>query len=133
MRVDVHQHIWPEELIEALRRRRRAPRLDGWTLHLDDEPEFTVDPSTHGPALRADQAARDGVDVAGLLHLAEPAFTADAGADLGRVVGADELPAIGQEDQRVLLRLGVQMRVPMGQATSSASSAPGAANSWAQT
>jgi len=26
---DVHQHLWPEQLIEALRKRSRPPRLDG--------------------------------------------------------------------------------------------------------
>ena len=29
--VDVHRHIWPEQLLEALRRRSSPPRLRGWT------------------------------------------------------------------------------------------------------
>ena len=45
--VDLHQHLWPESFVEALRRRRTAPRLDGWTLHLDGEPPYAVDPADH--------------------------------------------------------------------------------------
>ncbi|WP_137121890.1 amidohydrolase family protein [Segeticoccus rhizosphaerae] len=51
--IDVHQHLWPEPLVEALRRRERPPRLVGWTLHLDGEPPFEVDPAAHEPAKRA--------------------------------------------------------------------------------
>ena len=31
--VDVHQHLWPEQLVDRLRARTRAPYLRGWTLH----------------------------------------------------------------------------------------------------
>jgi hypothetical protein len=48
-------------LAEELRRRSRPPRLDGWTLLTLDEPPFTVNPADHNVALRAAQAARDGV------------------------------------------------------------------------
>lgn len=51
--IDVHQHLWPAALIEALRRRTRPPRLDGWTLHLAGEPPFAVDPDAHDPDRRA--------------------------------------------------------------------------------
>jgi hypothetical protein len=51
--VDVHQHLWPPELVDALRSRTRAPRLVGWTLHLDGEPPYVVDPSAHLPHRRA--------------------------------------------------------------------------------
>ncbi|GLW06026.1 hypothetical protein Misp01_11560 [Microtetraspora sp. NBRC 13810] len=47
MSVDVHQHVWTPELLDALRRRAAAPRLDGWTLHLDGEPPYEVDPLDH--------------------------------------------------------------------------------------
>ena len=43
--VDVHQHLWPPELVDALRSRNTAPRLDGWTLHLAGEPPYDVDPT----------------------------------------------------------------------------------------
>ena len=48
-------------LAEELRRRSRPPRLDGWTLLTPGEPPFEVNPADHDIALRAAQAARDGV------------------------------------------------------------------------
>ena len=51
--IDVHQHLWPAEFIDALRARRQGPRLDGWTLHLPGEPTYAVDPAAHDVALRA--------------------------------------------------------------------------------
>jgi aminocarboxymuconate-semialdehyde decarboxylase len=50
---DVHQHLWPSELIAALRARRHGPRLDGWTLHLPGERPYEVDPAAHDVARRA--------------------------------------------------------------------------------
>jgi hypothetical protein len=61
--VDVHQHIWPAPLVEALRRRGAPPRLSGWTLELADEPAQQMDPAEHDPQLRAAQAAADGLDL----------------------------------------------------------------------
>lgn len=69
--VDVHQHLWPEPLVAALRARRRAPRLRGWTLELAGEVQYAVQPEDHVPSLRAKQAARDGVDLA-LVSLSGP-------------------------------------------------------------
>jgi 6-methylsalicylate decarboxylase len=63
MRVDVHQHLWPDSLLEALRRRRRAPRMIGWTLLLDGEPEFAVDPADHDVARRQALAFDDELDL----------------------------------------------------------------------
>lgn len=51
--IDVHQHLWPDLLVEALRRRTDPPRLDGWTLHLAGEPPFPVDPEAHDAERRA--------------------------------------------------------------------------------
>ena len=45
--IDIHQHLWPPELIDALRSRRRAPKMRGWTLILDGEPPYEVDPVDH--------------------------------------------------------------------------------------
>ncbi|MEU6133579.1 amidohydrolase [Nocardioides sp. NPDC047086] len=53
--VDVHQHLWPPALVEELRRRRQPPYLDGWVLHLDGEPPFSVDPADHDLTRRAEQ------------------------------------------------------------------------------
>ena len=63
-RIDIHQHLWPGELIEALRVRREAPRLDGWTLVLDGEPPYDVRPADHDPDQR--RAQEDGRIVLGL-------------------------------------------------------------------
>jgi hypothetical protein len=62
--VDVHQHLWPPGLIDALRERRTAPCLRGWTLELPAEADYRVDPRDHDVELRAAQAADDGVQVA---------------------------------------------------------------------
>ena len=51
--VDVHQHLWPAALVEALRRRTSPPMMRGWTLHLAGEPPFDVDPTDHDAAARA--------------------------------------------------------------------------------
>jgi 6-methylsalicylate decarboxylase len=59
---DVHQHLWGDAFIAALRGRTTAPRLDGWTLHLDGEPPSEIDPAAHDVAARAALAADDGFD-----------------------------------------------------------------------
>lgn len=70
-RVDVHQHLWPEALITALRARRTPPRLRGWMLELADEPDYLVDPDAHDLDARVQQARQDGLDVA-LVSLSSP-------------------------------------------------------------
>lgn len=45
--IDVHQHLWPAELIDQLRRRSRPPMLRGWTLYTDFEPPYEVTPVDH--------------------------------------------------------------------------------------
>jgi hypothetical protein len=62
--VDIHQHVWPDALVEELRRRSQPPRLDGWTLLTAGEPPFEVNPADHDVGRRARQAARDGVGLA---------------------------------------------------------------------
>ncbi|MET0863339.1 MAG: amidohydrolase [Nakamurella sp.] len=62
--IDIHQHLWPAELIEALRARRRPPRLDGWTLLLAGEPPYEVNPADHDPIAR--RALDEGRIVLGL-------------------------------------------------------------------
>jgi hypothetical protein len=71
LRVDIHQHLWPGELVEGLRRRTRAPRLAGWTLHLDGEADFTVDPAHHDPAVRTAEIRSEGGSLA-LVSLSGP-------------------------------------------------------------
>ena len=62
--LDVHQHLWPAPLVEALRRRSTPPRLRGWVLELDGEPDYPVEPRDHDPVARAAQTAADGVGLA---------------------------------------------------------------------
>ena len=69
--IDVHQHLWPRELIGALRARRRPPRLRGWTLELDGEPDYEVDPGDHAVEARRAQAVEDGLEIA-LVSLSSP-------------------------------------------------------------
>jgi hypothetical protein len=57
--------------VEALRRRDRSPRLDGWELHLDGEPPYAVDPADHDAAGRREVGAAAGIDLA-LLSLSSP-------------------------------------------------------------
>jgi hypothetical protein len=63
---DIHQHLWPEELLAALSRRAGAPRLvrqgGVWELSARGEPACVVDPADHDPVRRADHAAADGIE-----------------------------------------------------------------------
>jgi 6-methylsalicylate decarboxylase len=60
MPTDLHQHLWPEPFLDALRARRSAPRLDGWKLHLPGDRPYAVDPADHDPEARAELARREG-------------------------------------------------------------------------
>ena len=62
--IDVHQHLWPDELVDRLRARTRPPYLRGWTLHTDGEPPYVVDPSAHDPQARVAADREAGVGVA---------------------------------------------------------------------
>jgi hypothetical protein len=62
--IDVHQHLWPQRLIEGLRARNAPPRLRGWTLELAGEPPYEVDPGHHDPDVRRQDAAAEGLDLA---------------------------------------------------------------------
>jgi predicted TIM-barrel fold metal-dependent hydrolase len=69
--VDIHQHLWPESLIAALRARSTPPRLREWTLELAGEGEYAVDPGAHDADDRAELARSDGLDLA-LVSLSSP-------------------------------------------------------------
>ena len=71
MDVDVHQHLWPAPFVEALRERTRTPRLTGWTLHLDGEPDYEVNPQDHDIAVRQALLAADGFGL-GVVSLSSP-------------------------------------------------------------
>lgn len=50
---DIHQHLWPERLLDALRGRSEPPYLRGWILHTATEAPYAVTPADHDPARRA--------------------------------------------------------------------------------
>jgi hypothetical protein len=62
-KIDVHQHLWPAELVDALQRRSRPPRLRGWTLQLAGEGDHDTLQRTHDAADRAALALADGLDL----------------------------------------------------------------------
>jgi predicted TIM-barrel fold metal-dependent hydrolase len=61
---DVHQHLWPDELVDRLRARRRPPYLDGWRLHTRGQAPYDVDPAHHDVARRIEADQEDGVGLA---------------------------------------------------------------------
>ena len=60
---DLHQHLWPEGFIAALRARHTPPLLDGTDL-VTPEGRFTLDLADHDPGERVATLDRAGVDVA---------------------------------------------------------------------
>lgn len=58
--VDLHQHLWPEELVTALRSRSEPPYLDGWTLHSHNEPSARLVPADHDADRRCQTLVADG-------------------------------------------------------------------------
>lgn len=67
--IDVHQHLWPTALLEALRRRTAPPVLRGWMLHTAGEAPFAVRPDDHDPAVRS---ALDPATTHALVSLSSP-------------------------------------------------------------
>jgi predicted TIM-barrel fold metal-dependent hydrolase len=43
MRIDLHQHLWPDSLVEAMRKRAEPPCLDGDTVRVIHEKPFHLD------------------------------------------------------------------------------------------
>ena len=67
----MHQHLWPDELVDRLRGRSKAPYLRGWRLHTDGEPPYDVDPTHHDVATRVAADRDAGVSTA-CLSLSAP-------------------------------------------------------------
>lgn len=67
--IDVHQHLWPPALIDALRDADTDPRLTGWRLTLPGEPPYDVRPGDHD--LQARQELDSDVALA-LVSLSSP-------------------------------------------------------------
>src|ERR1700749_5095074 len=101
MKVDVHQHLLGEPLVEALARRNAAPRLiarrEGWTFRVAAEPDSILATEATDAELRRAGLEADGVDRAlGALLTAlgiEP-LPADEAALLieAHHLGLEELP-----------------------------------------
>ncbi len=64
--IDVHQHLWPPGFVEALRARREAPYLRGWTLHTAGEPPYDVDPAAHEVDKRLSRERAEGTALVAL-------------------------------------------------------------------
>ncbi len=75
IKIDIHQHLWTEPLVEALAERRELPFVrheQGLTvLFLAGERPYVIDLSAEAPASRAALVERDGIDRA-LLCLSSP-------------------------------------------------------------
>lgn len=71
MRIDCHQHLWPEAFIDALRTRTVLPRMEGWTLLLEGEAPYEVQPADHDVEARRARETREGKDQV-LLSLSSP-------------------------------------------------------------
>ncbi|MEZ0074845.1 amidohydrolase family protein [Planotetraspora sp. GP83] len=69
MSIDVHQHLWTPSFLDALRRRSEPPFLDGWTLVLDGEAPYEVNPGDHDVDARVKLSA--DLDLA-LISLSSP-------------------------------------------------------------
>jgi 6-methylsalicylate decarboxylase len=75
MKIDIHQHLWTEPLVQALAERRELPfvrREHGLTvLFLAGERPYVIDLATEAPARRAALVELDGLDRA-LLCISSP-------------------------------------------------------------
>ena len=75
MRIDVHQHLWTESLIEALARRECLPfvrRSGGLTvLHSADEHPYLIEVESEAPERRGELLRSDGLDLA-LIAISSP-------------------------------------------------------------
>jgi hypothetical protein len=75
MRIDVHQHLWSEPLVEALSARAELPfirRESGLAvLYLAEERPYVIDLAGESPARRSELVAADGLDRA-LICLSSP-------------------------------------------------------------
>jgi len=60
---DLHQHLWPEEFVAALRARTEPPRLEQSEL-ITVEGRFEIDLDENDPETRIRALDRDGLDVA---------------------------------------------------------------------
>ena len=101
MQVDVHQHIWTQQLLDALAARDAVPfvrRANGLTVvHCAGESPYVVDTATEAPVRRARLVHDDGLDIAAIA-LSSPigveALPRDEASELiaAYLVGVSTLP-----------------------------------------
>jgi hypothetical protein len=89
VQIDLHQHLWPEQLLAGLSRRREAPRMRrrgrGWVIEVPGEPDSPVRLADHDPDRRAGLVRADGLErayVALSCPLGIEALPPDAGRPL---------------------------------------------------
>ena len=88
---DLHQHLWPERFLTALRSRAAPPLLSGDEL-VTHEGRFAVDLAAHEPEARLRALDRDGIDVAVL------SLQATLGIEALDVSEGDELEEIWADE-----------------------------------
>jgi hypothetical protein len=104
---DVHQHLWPEQFVEALARRERPPRLRGGLLELADERASEVDLGAHDLDARLQLLDRCEIDVA--VVCLQPTLGLDALPEGER----DELASLWQSGVRELAGAAEGRIVPL--------------------
>ena len=96
--IDLHQHLWPEPLLELLRRRTRAPYLRGWTLHTDGEPAYDVVAADHDVDRRIARDVDAGTGLACVSLSAPLGLEALPREEAGAALDAWHLGAAGLPD-----------------------------------
>lgn len=98
MRVDIHQHIWTEPLLERLAARSQPPlvsRRRGLTLlHCPHEQPCVIEDVTDAPDQRAELVRSDGLDLA-LVALSSPAGIEALPGEEARELIAAHLDGVG--------------------------------------
>jgi hypothetical protein len=93
MTVDLHQHLWPESFLGALRARALPPSLRGSEL-VTREGSFALDPGSHDPEARIALLDRDEVEVAVL--------------SLQTTLGIEDLPAAERDELELAWTEGIE-------------------------
>lgn len=103
MRVDVHQHVWTEPLVDALASRRSLPyvaRTDGLTLlHCAGERPYVIDIAAEAPSRRAQLLTIDHLDSAIVAVSSPIGIEALPRESADRLIDA-HLQGVGALDQR---------------------------------
>lgn len=102
---DVHQHLWPESFVEALKTRTLPPLLRNHVLEVEGEGAFEIDPADYGLEACIRSLDRAGVDVAMVScppTLGIGLLDDDEAAELRRLYHEGTLEAVDQSNGRLL-------------------------------